>query len=86
MSTSWLIAMALVGFQQAPEKATTPSVIAPGAKVEKVFGEGEFTEGGAMDADGVDPVLGHRQPDPRASTPRPARRPSSASRAAGPTA
>jgi gluconolactonase len=44
--------MALVGFQQAPEKAAAPSVIAPGAKVEKVFGEGEFTEGGAMDADG----------------------------------
>jgi gluconolactonase len=49
MSTSWLIAAALVGFQQPAEKA---GVIAPGAKVEKVFGEGEFTEGGAMDADG----------------------------------
>jgi gluconolactonase len=53
MSTSWLIAMALVGFQQAPEKAGAPSVIALGAKVEKVFGEGEFTEGGAMNADGT---------------------------------
>jgi gluconolactonase len=27
-------------------------VIAPGAKLEKVWGEGEFTEGGAMDEDG----------------------------------
>jgi gluconolactonase len=52
MSTSWLIAAALVGFQQAPEKAEPESVTAPGAKLEKVFGEGEFTEGGAMDADG----------------------------------
>jgi gluconolactonase len=52
MSTSWLVAAALVGFQQPAEKAETPSVIAPGAKLEKVFGEGEFTEGGAMDVDG----------------------------------
>jgi gluconolactonase len=52
MSTSWLIAAALVGFQQPAEKAESPSVIAPGAKLEKVFGEGEFTEGGAMDVDG----------------------------------
>jgi gluconolactonase len=53
MATSWLIAAALVGFQEPNEKATTPSVIAPGAKIEKVFGEGEFTEGGAMDVDGA---------------------------------
>jgi gluconolactonase len=52
MATSWLIAAALVGFQPPREKAESPSVIAPGAKIEKVFGEGEFTEGGAMDADG----------------------------------
>jgi gluconolactonase len=52
MATSWLIAAVLLGFQQDAEKAGTPSVIAPGAKIEKVFGEGEFTEGGAMDADG----------------------------------
>ena len=53
MSTSLLIAAALIGFQQAPEKsASRESVIAPGAKLEKVFGDGEFTEGGAMDADG----------------------------------
>jgi gluconolactonase len=52
MATSWLIAAALVGFQPPAEKAGTPSVVAPGAKLEKVFGEGTFTEGGAMDSDG----------------------------------
>jgi gluconolactonase len=52
MATSWLIAAALVGFQQPAEKAGAPSVVAPGAKLEKVFGEGTFTEGGAMDVDG----------------------------------
>ena len=52
MSSSWLIAAALVGFQQPAEKSESPSVVAPGAKLEKVFGEGEFTEGGAMDVDG----------------------------------
>jgi gluconolactonase len=52
MTTSWLIAAALVGFQPPGEKGQAPSVVAPGAKIEKVFGEGEFTEGGAMDADG----------------------------------
>jgi gluconolactonase len=54
MITSWLFAAALVGFQQPPtaENAGPPSVIAPGAKLEKVFGEAEFTEGGAMDSDG----------------------------------
>src|SRR5262249_53328448 len=52
MTTSWLIAAALVGFQPPQEQGQTSSVVAPGAKIEKVFGEGEFTEGGAMDADG----------------------------------
>jgi gluconolactonase len=52
MATSWLIAAVLLGFQPPAEKAETPSVVATGAKMEKVFGEGEFTEGGAMDADG----------------------------------
>jgi gluconolactonase len=42
----------LVGFQPPAEKAGSPGVVAPGAKLEKVFGEGTFTEGGAMDADG----------------------------------
>ncbi len=53
MSTSLFIAAALIGFQQAPEKsASREGLIAPGAKLEKVFGDGEFTEGGAMDEDG----------------------------------
>jgi gluconolactonase len=54
MATSWLIAAAVLGLEQPPatEKAGAPSVIASDAKMEKVFGEGEFTEGGAMDADG----------------------------------
>jgi gluconolactonase len=52
MSTSWLIAAALVGFQQPTRTAESSSVVAPGSKLEKVFGEGEFTEGGAMDVDG----------------------------------
>ncbi len=52
MWTSWLIATVLVGFQQPTETKESSSVVAPGAKLEKVFGEGEFTEGGAMDADG----------------------------------
>jgi gluconolactonase len=52
MTTSWLIAAALVGFQPPPEKGQSSSLVAPGAKMEKVFGEGEFTEGGAMDVDG----------------------------------
>ncbi len=55
MSTTLMILSVLVSFQAPPEAAKSrprASVIAPGAKLEKVFGEGEFTEGGAMDADG----------------------------------
>lgn len=55
MSTTLIIASALVAFQAPPDTARSQpheSVIAPGAKLEKVFGDGEFTEGGAMDADG----------------------------------
>jgi gluconolactonase len=52
MSSPWLIAAVLLAFQQPAEKAESRSVIAPEAKLEKVFGEGEFTEGGAMDVDG----------------------------------
>ncbi|MHB1556474.1 MAG: SMP-30/gluconolactonase/LRE family protein [Isosphaeraceae bacterium] len=55
MSTALIIASALVAFQAPPDAAKSQhheSVIAPGAKLEKVFGDGEFTEGGAMDADG----------------------------------
>jgi gluconolactonase len=50
MSIALLFLTGWIGLSQ-PE-AGTPSVVAPGAKLEKVFGEGEFTEGGALDADG----------------------------------
>ena len=52
MSTTlsiWLVAYA-VGFPQASADST--DVIEPGAKLEKVWGEGTFTEGGALDQDG----------------------------------
>jgi gluconolactonase len=45
----WLISLA-VGLPQ--EGAGPVDVIAPGATLEKVWGEGSFTEGGAMDRDG----------------------------------
>ena len=50
MSISLLIVTALVGFP--PPQPGPSSVVAPGAKLEKVFGEGEFTEGGALAGDG----------------------------------
>ncbi len=57
MSISLLIAAALVGFPQPQDEprsgSSSNSVVAPGAKLEKVFGDGEFTEGGAMAADGT---------------------------------
>jgi gluconolactonase len=51
MSISLLIVTALVGFP--PLQPGPSSVVAPGAKLEKVFGEGEFTEGGALAGDGA---------------------------------
>jgi gluconolactonase len=55
MSISILVMAALVGFPQPPARAQAApsSVVAPGAKLEKVFGDGEFTEGGAMAEDGT---------------------------------
>jgi gluconolactonase len=50
MSIPLLVVMSLAGFPQAP--APTDSVVALGAKLEKVFGDGEFTEGGALAEDG----------------------------------
>src|SRR5437016_4082072 len=50
MSIALLVVTLLVGFPQPPAGASR--VVAPGAKLEKVFGEGEFTEGGALAADG----------------------------------
>ncbi len=51
MFAAWLILAAMVAGQPPTEKPSV-SVVPPGARLEKVFGEGEFTEGGAMDADG----------------------------------
>jgi gluconolactonase len=49
MSTSiWLVAL-VIGFAQ----EDSAEVIEPGAKLEKVWGEGEFTEGGALAEDGA---------------------------------
>jgi gluconolactonase len=45
----WLMSLA-VGFPQ--DGADPADVIAPGATLEKVWGEGSFTEGGAVDRDG----------------------------------
>jgi gluconolactonase len=43
----WLVGLAIGLVQDDPS-----AVIAPGAKMEKVWGEGEFTEGGALAEDG----------------------------------
>ena len=56
----WLLSLA-VGFPQ--DGAGTADVIAPGATLEKVWGEGSFTEGGAAGPGRLDPVFRHRQPD-----------------------
>ena len=48
---AWLLALA-VGFpQEGP--ASSPSIVVPGAKLERVWSEGSFTEGGALDQDGT---------------------------------
>jgi len=51
MSNSLLVLTALVGFLQ--EDPSTAPVLAPGATLEKVWSEGTFTEGGALDQDGT---------------------------------
>jgi len=48
MSVSIWIAALAIGFPQ----DDSSTVIAPGAKLEKVWGEGDFTEGGALAEDG----------------------------------
>jgi gluconolactonase len=45
----WLVSLA-VGFPQ--EDLSSDKVVAPGAKLEKLWSEGSFTEGGAMAEDG----------------------------------
>src|SRR5262249_4438232 len=52
MSIASLVLVALVGFPPVQAQAVTKSVVPPGEKMEKLWGEGEFTEGGAMAADG----------------------------------
>ena len=54
MSISVMVVAILVGFPQSPAQPEpgSSSVVAPGAKLEKVFADGEFTEGGAMAEDG----------------------------------
>ena len=47
--SAWLVTFAVGLLQDDPSAS---SVVAPGAKLEKVWGEGSFTEGGALDADG----------------------------------
>jgi gluconolactonase len=47
--SAWLITLAVAVFEDDPDAS---SVVAPGAKLEKLWGEGSFTEGGALDADG----------------------------------
>jgi gluconolactonase len=48
--TIWLVSLAAGLYQDNPGSA---DVIVPGAKLEKVWGEGAFTEGGALDQDGT---------------------------------
>ncbi len=48
-----LLALLLAIAFALPQTDDGPSnVVEPGAKLEKVWGEGSFTEGGALDADG----------------------------------
>jgi len=46
----WLVSFAAGLYQENPGSA---DVIVPGAKLEKVWGDGTFTEGGALDQDGT---------------------------------
>jgi gluconolactonase len=47
--SAWLVTIAVAIPQ---ESAGSDNVVEPGAKLEKVWGEGSFTEGGALDLDG----------------------------------
>jgi gluconolactonase len=51
MSSSLLLLTTLVGLLQ--EDASAAAVVEPGALLEKVWSEGVFTEGGALDQDGT---------------------------------
>ena len=52
MAASILIRLIILVVALPQEDAASTSVIAPGAKLEKVWGDGAFTEGGALDQDG----------------------------------
>ncbi len=52
MAASILIRLISLVLAVPQEDAASTSVIAPGAKLEKVWGDGSFTEGGALDQDG----------------------------------
>ena len=49
LTSAWLVTLAVGLLQDDPGAG---SVVAPGAKLEKLWDEGAFTEGGALDADG----------------------------------
>jgi len=51
MSVSLLVLTVLIGFPQGD--AGSANVVEPGATLEKVWSEGSFTEGGALDQDGT---------------------------------
>jgi gluconolactonase len=52
MTASLLLLATLAAFPAPAQDAATGSLVEPSAKLEKLWGEGEFTEGGAAAADG----------------------------------
>jgi gluconolactonase len=52
MSTSFSVCIMALAMGYPQEDPGSGNVIAPGATLEKVWGEGSFTEGGALDRDG----------------------------------
>ncbi|MFO0954405.1 MAG: SMP-30/gluconolactonase/LRE family protein [Isosphaeraceae bacterium] len=52
LTTLWLAAAALAASPAADEPPGPDGLLAPGATLEKLWGEGDFTEGGALAADG----------------------------------
>ena len=84
MAASVLVRLVFLVVGLPQDDAAPANVVAPGAKLEKVWGEGSFTEGGALDQDGsiLFSDIGNRimRFDPRPATPR-----CFASRAAAPT-
>ncbi len=50
---STLLLIAVTAWAQDPRSPGPAGLLAPGASLEKLWGEGSFTEGGALDADGT---------------------------------